>query len=65
MPRLIGFKDLREIGITHGKTQLWRLVRDGQFPAPIKVGVRSAWIADEVDAWIRSRMAARDGAAAS
>ena len=31
------------------------------FPRPVKIGLRSvAWIEDEVDAWIRSRIAARD-----
>jgi prophage regulatory protein len=33
------------------------------FPRPIKIGNRSvAWIEDEVDSWIRSRIAARDRA---
>ena len=31
------------------------------FPRPVKIGLRSvAWIEDEVDDWIRSRIAARD-----
>jgi prophage regulatory protein len=33
------------------------------FPRPVKIGLRSvAWIEDEVDDWIRSRVAARDRA---
>jgi prophage regulatory protein len=37
---------------------------DGSFPRPVKLGVRaSGWIADEIDAWVADRIAARGGAA--
>lgn len=36
---------------------------DPSFPRPVKVGARaSAWVADEIDAWITARIAARDTA---
>jgi len=38
---------------------LWRWVRDGQFPAPIKVAKRNYWRADEIDAWLIERSDAR------
>jgi len=60
--RLIDYAGLRAIGVRHGKIQLWRLVKAGKFPAPIKIGVKSAWIEAEIEAWIAGRVAARDGA---
>ena len=42
---------------------LMRLVRAGQFPKPVKVGVSVncavRFVSDEVDAWLCERMAAR------
>ena len=38
---------------------LWRWVRAGRFPAPVKIGPRAvAWKAEEVHAWLESRKAA-------
>jgi prophage regulatory protein len=38
------------------RVTLWRLARDGQFPAPVKVGARRiAWRENEVETWIKSR----------
>lgn len=40
------------------KSQLYEMVRRGEFPAPVKIGARSvAWDAEAVDAWIRDRIA--------
>jgi prophage regulatory protein len=45
------------------RTTLWRMVRDGRFPAPVKItGYAIAWRADEVAAWIDARPAAGKGA---
>jgi prophage regulatory protein len=34
----------------------WRLVRAGQFPAPIELGERArGWIESDIDEWIASR----------
>ena len=39
--------------ITIGKTTLWKLVKEGRFPKPLKVGPRcSMWRAEDVIAWI-------------
>lgn len=39
-----------------GKTEIYNLVRDGELPAPIKLGPRaSGWLESEIDAWILSR----------
>ena len=43
------------------KSELYRRISLGTFPAPVKLGERaSAWSSVEVDAWIAERIAARD-----
>jgi prophage regulatory protein len=38
---------------TWGSTTLWRRVRDGSFPAPLKISAgRVAWPASDVEAWL-------------
>ena len=49
-----------------GRSEIYRRIAAGNFPAPIKLGERaSAWVASEVDAFIESRIAARDAKAAA
>jgi prophage regulatory protein len=41
-------------------TTLWRLVKKGNFPQPIKISAQSVgWFADEVAAWQADKAAAR------
>ena len=41
--------------------QVYRLVSIGSFPKPIKLGERgSGWLTSEIDAWLQSRIDARD-----
>ena len=41
--------------------QVYKLVSIGRFPKPIKLGERcSGWLTTEIDAWIQSRVDARD-----
>ncbi len=41
--------------------QVYRLVSIGSFPKPIKLGDRgSGWLLSEIDAWLQSRVDARD-----
>ena len=48
------------------RSEIYRRVVAGDFPAPIKLGERaSAWSAAEVDGWITGRIAARDAKAAA
>ncbi len=43
-------------------TTLWRLERAGKFPRRMKIGIkRVAWSAQEVSAWLDTRMEARVG----
>jgi prophage regulatory protein len=57
---LLDYDDLRTRGIRMSRVQLWRLIRAGKFPRQIKVGTKNAWVEREIDAWIESRIAARD-----
>jgi predicted DNA-binding transcriptional regulator AlpA len=38
------------------RSSLWRDVRSGLMPSPVRIGIRSVgWYADEIDDWISSR----------
>ena len=42
------------------KSKLYAMVKDGQFPQPVRIGAKSVgWLADEVQAWISARAAER------
>jgi len=45
------------------KSSMYALIARKEFPAPVKLGPRaSGWLAAEVEAWLASRIAARDSA---
>ncbi len=45
---------LARVGLS--RSTLWRLIKAGQFPKPIKLGGRAVgWIEEEIDEWIASR----------
>jgi predicted DNA-binding transcriptional regulator AlpA len=64
---LLRFADLKD-KVGFSKPHIWRLTKRGAFPKPLKLvnspGGRNYWDADEVDAFIAARKAARDTAAA-
>lgn len=61
MKRLLSFGNLRsEKGHPLSRAQTHRKVRNGTFPAPIKIGTRNAWIEEEYDAYIEALRAERD-----
>lgn len=52
---LLRLKQVQALVPLHRVT-LWRLMLDGSFPAPLKIGKRAiAWRADDVQAWLDSR----------
>jgi prophage regulatory protein len=62
--RLLRRKQVLEM-IGMGRTALVEAVKRGDFPAPIVLfehGRSLVWDADEVEAWIEARFAARDKA---
>jgi predicted DNA-binding transcriptional regulator AlpA len=43
-----------------GRSTIYRLISEGQFPKPIKLAARSvAWCSAEIAAWMSTRMALR------
>jgi prophage regulatory protein len=63
--RLVDYEALKQRGFRYSRTHLWRLVKAGQFPKPVKLGggARNAWIESEIDEFISAMMAERDGPA--
>ena len=58
MPDLL---DLKAKGIPFTRQHVARLIKQGRFPAPIKLGVgTNRWISSEIDDWIDLRKADRD-----
>lgn len=61
-----------EAATGYRRSNIYRLVRIGEFPAPVKIGMRaSAWVASSVRSWISEKIelgrkaelrAAREGA---
>ena len=46
-----------------GKSQLFALIKSGDFPQPVKFGERNTrWRSDEIDEWIESVSARRAAA---
>jgi predicted DNA-binding transcriptional regulator AlpA len=63
--RLIGIDDLPQKGIRYSKSQLWRKVKAKTFPQPVAgAGKSSAFVEDEIDAYIEQLIAERDSVAA-
>jgi prophage regulatory protein len=48
------------------KSEIWRRVKAGTFPAPVRLGTRcTRWNLVEVEEWARQRLAERDQKAAA
>ena len=51
---------IEKIGV--GRTTLYTLIKEGDFPRQVKYGGRaSRWLEHEVDAWLRQKAEERDG----
>jgi prophage regulatory protein len=59
---LLSIDDLKPLkGIPYSKPHLWRLIRTGKFPRPIRLGEnRIAFPESDIDNWIKSKIAERD-----
>jgi len=63
--KLLDRADLEVLGIKYSASQLYRKEREGTFPRSVKLsGVRKAWPADEIERWIKARIAERGETAA-
>jgi prophage regulatory protein len=50
---LIDYADLRRMGFPFTRAWMNKLVRAGQFPAPLKLSARTVrWRSDEVEEWL-------------
>lgn len=60
--KLLSMDELRSVkGISFSRPHLFRLIKAGQFPAPLKIGEnRNAWPDHEIDHWVEQRIAERD-----
>jgi len=59
-PKLIDHADLADKGINASMVTLWRWEKAGKFPRRVRVShLKVAWVEDEVDQYIASRIAAR------
>jgi prophage regulatory protein len=56
-PSLEGIK-LVEARTAHHRASIYRKIKDGTFPRPIKCGKRVRWVSSEVTAWINARIQA-------
>jgi prophage regulatory protein len=62
--KLLTYEDLKpERGIDVSKTTLWRWEKEGQFPRRVRIGARYGWPETEIDAWIKTKIDARDAEA--
>jgi len=63
MSTIIKIKDLpKKVGLS--RSSIYRLVRLGQFPTPIKLSERSSgWFESEIDQWLADKATNRNNAA--
>ena len=47
--KLLDYEALAEKGIKFSDTHIWRLIRAGDFPKPVKIGNRNHWVETEID----------------
>jgi prophage regulatory protein len=63
--KMLCLKDLRDRGIRFSRQHLHRLIKQGRFPRPVKLGVvTNAWPETEIDSYLNDCIAKRDSAAA-
>ena len=57
--QLIRLPDVRKT-VALSRSEIYRLISLGRFPRPVPLGERAvAWDSDEVQTWVRNRIAAR------
>ena len=54
------FVDMKFITRLTGLTDKWfyKLIQEGEFPKPIKLGRSSRWLKSEVELWLQTRLVA-------
>ena len=60
----LGIDDLAAKGVPFKRAQIYRKIREGTFPRPIKWGSRrSAFLESDIDKWVEERIAERNAPA--
>jgi len=57
--RLIPLKPDVQSRTCLGKTRIYELIATGDFPQPVRLGRRVAFVEQEIDMWILTRMSER------
>lgn len=52
--RALRYPDVQRM-TARGRSTIWRLVREGNFPPPRRAGAVTYWLESEVLAWLRSQ----------
>lgn len=64
-PRTVAFfEDLRGLGVPYSRAYVHQLIGEGKFPKRWKLGLRNAWWADEITAWVVAHANAKPDEAA-
>jgi prophage regulatory protein len=58
--KLLDYDGLADKGVKFSDTHIWRLIRTGDFPKPVKIGNRNHWVEQEIDRYIAEKLAQRD-----
>ena len=59
LPALFAFC-LLSAYVGFGRSRIYQLIADGQFPPPIKIGKSSRWVRAEIDEWLNKQVEARN-----
>jgi prophage regulatory protein len=61
MQKLLRLHEVR-MRVPYSRATIYRKMSLGEFPRSCSLGARAvAWVADEINAWIASRLEQRDG----
>lgn len=58
LPSLLNLAEVCQL-VGLGKSQLYRLIAVGDFPAPVKIRRSSRWLSSEVHTWIHAQASLR------
>ena len=64
--KLLSLADLKPKGIRYSRVHIYRLIKHGEFPRPVRLGKnRVAFVESEIEAWLNAKVAERDAATAA
>lgn len=60
MTRIIKSREVKSVTSVPRST-MYRLIIEGRFPKPVKMGRSSGWLENEIQQWVADRVSERDG----